>query len=160
MSYLVVVEKAPDNYCAFVSDVPGAVEIGKTEDTLRSVSESISLHLEDMPLLAPRAKTRADAQTYVRDELGLPGLASEDKLHFVEPAPMNPVAAQVEAARNAANLTQAEFARRLGMARSNVSRLENPFYWGHSLKTLKRVADALEQKLQIELPRSWACVWG
>lgn len=46
MRYLVVVEKGPDNYSAYLPDIPGCVATGKTvEETLRLLSEALELHL-------------------------------------------------------------------------------------------------------------------
>ena len=63
---------------------------------------------------------------------------------------MNPVSLEIEQALSAAGLSQAELARRIGSSRSAVSRLINPFYWGHSLDVLRRVADALNAQLQVK----------
>jgi len=46
MRYLVVVEKGPDNYSAYLPDVPGCVATGKSvEETLQLLSEALELHL-------------------------------------------------------------------------------------------------------------------
>ena len=45
--YAVVIEKATDNYCAYVPDLPGCVATGKTrEETFQQISEAIAFHLE------------------------------------------------------------------------------------------------------------------
>ena len=54
-------------------------------------------------------------------------------------------------AMKAAGVSQAELARRLGTSRSAVNRLVNPFYRGHSVEMLRRVAGALEAELQVKL---------
>ena len=47
--YLVVIEKAKNNYSAFSPDVWGCVAAGKTvEDTLVQIKEALQLHLDSM----------------------------------------------------------------------------------------------------------------
>lgn len=46
LAYAVVIEKASDNYCAYVPDLPGCVATGKTrEETCQLISEVIAFHL-------------------------------------------------------------------------------------------------------------------
>lgn len=52
-------------------------------------------------------------------------------------------------ARIAADLTQADLARRIGTTQSVISRLEDADYRGHSLTILRRIADALGLKLEV-----------
>ncbi len=49
LAYAVVIEKATDNYCAYVPDLPGCVVTGKTrEETFQQISEAIVFHLEGL----------------------------------------------------------------------------------------------------------------
>ena len=50
LEYAVVIEKAIDNYCAYVlPDLPGCVATGKTrEETFQQISEAIVFHLEGL----------------------------------------------------------------------------------------------------------------
>jgi predicted RNase H-like HicB family nuclease len=51
MKYAVVLEKAANNYSAYVPDLPGCVSAGATpEETLRLIREAIEFHLEGMLL--------------------------------------------------------------------------------------------------------------
>ena len=52
-------------------------------------------------------------------------------------------------ARKAARLTQKQLADRLGTTQSVISRLESADYEGHSLEMLRRIAEALGQKLEL-----------
>ena len=54
----------------------------------------------------------------------------------------------VISARNAANLTQKQLAQRSGVSQANISKIENGNYHP-SLSTLKRIADALGQRLVV-----------
>lgn len=54
-------------------------------------------------------------------------------------------------ARQAASLTQKELADAIGVTESVISELEDADYEGDSLSMLRRIADALQLKLRIEL---------
>ena len=51
--------------------------------------------------------------------------------------------------RTHAGLTQRELADRVGTTASVISRLEDADYNGHSLSMLRRIADALDQRIEI-----------
>ena len=65
MEYPVVVEKGPNNYAAYVPDLPGCVATGRTRDEVsRNIREAIEFHLEGMredglPIPEPRATALA-----------------------------------------------------------------------------------------------------
>lgn len=47
--YAVVYEKAPNNWAAYVPDLPGCITTGRSlQDTKRNIREAIQLHLETM----------------------------------------------------------------------------------------------------------------
>ena len=47
LRYLVVIEKADNNYSAYAPDVPGCATTGKTiEETLRNMQEALELYFE------------------------------------------------------------------------------------------------------------------
>ncbi|MCI0365482.1 MAG: type II toxin-antitoxin system HicB family antitoxin [Phycisphaerales bacterium] len=49
MKYLVIIEKGPTSYGAFVPDLPGCVAAGRTSRQVRRlIKEAISLHIQDM----------------------------------------------------------------------------------------------------------------
>ncbi|MBM3329981.1 MAG: type II toxin-antitoxin system HicB family antitoxin [Calditrichaeota bacterium] len=49
MRYLIVIEKADGNYCAYSPDVPGCVAAGETPDeTAREMQEAIRFHQEGL----------------------------------------------------------------------------------------------------------------
>lgn len=52
-------------------------------------------------------------------------------------------------ARMRAGLTQQELADRVGMRQSAIARLEDADYDGHSLRTLQRIAAALDVSVQV-----------
>ncbi len=49
MRYAIVVEKAGNNYSAYVPDLPGCVATGDTvEETEREIREAIEFHIEGL----------------------------------------------------------------------------------------------------------------
>lgn len=49
MRYAIVVEKAANNYSAYVPDLPGCVATGHTiDETEREIREAIEFHIEGM----------------------------------------------------------------------------------------------------------------
>jgi ribosome-binding protein aMBF1 (putative translation factor) len=59
------------------------------------------------------------------------------------------VARQIMALRTAAGLTQRQLAKIVGTTASVICRLEDADYEGHSLAMLKRIANALRQRVEI-----------
>jgi len=59
------------------------------------------------------------------------------------------VARRIYALREEAGMTQAQLAKRIGTTPSVISRLENADYEGHSLSMLRRIAAALDQRVEI-----------
>jgi predicted RNase H-like HicB family nuclease len=49
MKYTVVFEEAPDNYAAYVPDLPGCVATGSTKaEVERNIRDAISFHVEGL----------------------------------------------------------------------------------------------------------------
>ncbi len=65
--YLIIIEKAEDNYCAFSPDLPGCVAAGDTpEETKQLMLEAIELHIKgltDDGLPIPRPQSIAEYVT-------------------------------------------------------------------------------------------------
>ena len=59
------------------------------------------------------------------------------------------IACRIYRLRKAAGLTQKELSARIGTTASVISRLENADYAGHSLGMLRRIAAALDKKVEI-----------
>ncbi len=48
-TYAVVFEETPNNYCAYVPDLPGCISTGKTWDEMQlMIREAIAFHIEGM----------------------------------------------------------------------------------------------------------------
>ena len=51
MKYTVIIEKAPNNYCAFSPDIPGCISVADTyEEMLLMIREAIEFHFEGIEL--------------------------------------------------------------------------------------------------------------
>lgn len=61
------------------------------------------------------------------------------------------VALKLASLRKASGLSQKELARRVGTSQQQISRLESPSYEGHSLSMLRRVAEVLGARIDIEI---------
>jgi len=61
------------------------------------------------------------------------------------------IAQQIYDLRQAAGLTQKQLAERIDTQPSVISRLEDADYDGHSLTMLKRIAEALDQRLEVRM---------
>jgi predicted RNase H-like HicB family nuclease len=49
LEYLIVIEKAGENFCAYSPDVMGCIATGDTiEETQRNMAEALEFHLESM----------------------------------------------------------------------------------------------------------------
>ena len=63
MKYAVVVEKATNNYSAYVPDLPGCVATGKTrEEVSHNIREAVAFHLDGLredgtPIPEPQTST-------------------------------------------------------------------------------------------------------
>jgi predicted RNase H-like HicB family nuclease len=62
MRYAIVIEKAENNYAAYVPDLPGCVTTGETvEETEQQIREAIEFHIrglreEGLPIPEPSSK--------------------------------------------------------------------------------------------------------
>lgn len=67
------------------------------------------------------------------------------------------VAEMILAAREKAGLTQTQLAKLVGTTQSVISRLEDADYDGHSLTMLRRIAEAMNHRIEVRLvAASWA----
>ena len=101
-----------------------------------------------MAKMEQRLDSREDALDLMDKRFGVRPQA--DALHeqFTEQAE---VAEMLFAARNAAGLTQKQLAKLAGTTQQVISQLENADYEGHSTSILRRIATALNSRLEIRL---------
>lgn len=144
--YLTIITSGERHWNALVPELSCIGTAPTRDDLIRQTREAIALALEDQPDIQPQLRERTDLDADL-----LADLDGSEEILLLSPAEMNPVSLEIEQALGMAGITQAELARRLGTSRSAVSRLVNPFYWGHSLDMLRRVAAALEAELEVRL---------
>ena len=64
MKYLVVIEKAENNYAAFIPDLPGCIATGATLSELhQNINDAVAMHLEGLRedgLPIPEPQTQAE----------------------------------------------------------------------------------------------------
>ena len=75
--------------------------------------------------------------------------SSEAKALYEEEAAKKELWLQLVEARQAAGLTQAELARRLGVSQAQVARIEKCGYDAYTLNTLRRYVQALGRTLEV-----------
>jgi predicted RNase H-like HicB family nuclease len=64
--FAVVIEKATNNYGAYVPDLPGCIATGQTvEETLQQIQEAIEFHLEGMGLHGERIPEPSSLCQYI-----------------------------------------------------------------------------------------------
>ena len=91
-------------------------------------------------------KRTSDALALVEELTG----KSQEMAALVEQEQANlDVAREIYELRIKAKLSQAELARKVGTTQSVISRLEDADYDGHSLAMLRRIASALEKRVEI-----------
>ncbi|MEX2316495.1 MAG: helix-turn-helix transcriptional regulator [Pirellulales bacterium] len=100
-----------------------------------------------------KSKTRAkrltrDALRILDKRFGVDPRAERWNDEFSEQAD---VAEALFAARTEAGLTQAQLAKRAGTTQQVVSQLEDADYQGHSLSMLRRIADALDSRVELRI---------
>jgi DNA-binding XRE family transcriptional regulator len=82
---------------------------------------------------------------YLEDQLKDPSFAER----FKSAGEAWDVALQIAALRQQAGLSQKDLAKLLKTSQQQISRLESPGYEGHSLSTLRRVAEVLHARVRI-----------
>ncbi len=97
--------------------------------------------------LAEENKTmkKTNFDLYLEEQLKDPVFAAR----FKQAGEAWDVALQIAALREQAGLSQRDLAKLLKTSQQQISRLESPEYEGHSLGTLRRVAEALHTKVRV-----------
>lgn len=146
MDYLYVIERAGRNLSAYAPDVPGLGVVGRDRAEIRRrMAEGLRVHLDGL-----REDGDPIPKPVTRNPKGLE-LQPGDVVDFVAPAEPDPVALEVARAIAESGLTHREVAERMGVPRPSVSRLADPFYDGHSLASLRRLANALGLQVDVGL---------
>jgi len=136
---LAVVSRTATGFSGGFPDVPGAIATGKDEaEVLRHLSEVLALQLLD-------GEPSSFTTTEVDD------LEEGETTYWIKPAPINPVSLEIAEAIARTGKSLRKLAPEIGINYAVLSRLQDPFYWGHSLASLRQLADGLGLNLQISL---------
>lgn len=141
--YLTIIEGNPsDGYSAHVPELNVIASADTLEEIRDLISEGIALYLDAAPdAPKPRARTLDDLKIDLTEFENPTG-------ELIAPAIMNPVSLEIDRAIQTRNISRRELARRLEVGNAAVQRMIDPFYWGHSMAVLRRVAAALEMHLE------------
>lgn len=88
---------------------------------------------------------KSNFDRYLEEQLRDPAFAAR----FERAGEAWDVALQIAALRRQAGLSQKDLAKLLKTSQQQVSRLESPGYEGHSLATLRRVAEVLHSRVRV-----------
>ena len=149
MKYPFVIEPAKRNLAASAVQFATLATADSRTKLGRLMAEQLALELHSY---AERNETPPAPLNDI--DIDLSNYEAGSMVVYVEPAPLNPVSLTLAAELERLGVKPSELARRLGTSRSVVSRLTNPFYWGHSVKTLNRVAEVLGTELRVSFGAS------
>jgi len=143
MPYLALYTPTATGFAALVPELDTVLATGRTlEELSTNLAEAVALHLHDEPgSPAPKARTAADLPAAILAPYDAPPLEL-----LVTPAPLNPVSLEIERLVEASPLSLRALAKEAGTSHSALIRMMNPFYWGHSLSTLRQLGEALGQE--------------
>ena len=151
MNYPFVIEPAASNLAASAVQFATLATADNRTKLGRLMAEQLALELRGY---AERNETPPTPLNEM--DIDLSDYEAGSMVVYVEPAPLNPVSLTLAAELERLGVKPSELAKRLGISRSVVSRLTNPFYWGHSVKTLNRVAEVLGAELRVSFGASKA----
>ena len=102
-------------------------------------------------------KTKSSSAVKIMHKRYIKG--SKKRLKYIEQESKRvEIAQQIYNLRKQAGLNQQEFADKVGMKQSVISRLENADYRGYKVNTLERIAQAMNQELHFHfVPENTPC---
>lgn len=147
--YHAVCRATSTGWSGFFPSLIGCVATGKDWDKLISnLSEALALHLmsmeEDGEKIPPSDKP---SDTYLNDKY------PESNVVAVRPSEINPLSLEIGRVIEETGKSLRELEKETGIGYTVLSRLQDPFYWGHSLKSIMTFADALHLKPQFKFLR-------
>jgi len=92
-------------------------------------------------------KEKTNFDLYLEDQLKNKDFAAR----FEKAGEAWDIALKLAALRKEAGLSQKELARKAGTSQQQISRLESPAYEGHSLSMLRKVTNALDATVHLEI---------
>ena len=95
----------------------------------------------------PKTKLHSEASQFLYDRYIAGSRRREQE--YQEEAVNAEIARKIFELRARAGLTQQQLAAKVGTSKSAISRLEDADYEGHSLTMLKRIAEALDKRVEV-----------
>lgn len=124
---------------------------GKTSEQVRErLQQGAALALHELaaqghPVPTPHFQALSDLPDELRADF------PDATVEMLDAAPINPLSLEIERAIEASGLTDSEVARRMNSSPAAVHRLQDYFYWGHSIASLRRLAEVLGLKVEVKL---------
>ncbi len=146
MKYLCLLNLETNGYSATVADFANNIiaSADTKEKIIQLTREALAIYLQEMnETPAPKHFKLEDVSQEILEDFDQP------EAILIEPMPMNPVSLEVERIIERSDLTLAVLAIRMGTSPAALVRMKNPFYWGQSLETLRKLADATNTKLEV-----------
>ena len=150
MNYLAFIEQDGDAWGGFIPELNASATGKSREQVCQRLAEGGALTVfyaaqEGTPAPLPSLQSAADLPKEDRE------LTQDMESVFMELAPINPVSLEIERAVKESGLSDSEIARRMGSSPAAVGRLQDAFYWGHSLTALRKLADVLGVRIELKL---------
>lgn len=144
--YFAVVEENERNWSGYFPDLPGAVATGESEEELEErLGEVLALHLLDMQEdLEEIPNPRSEKEIYLETNLPKPHIA------LIKAAEINPISLEIGRVIKQLGKPLRQLEKVSGISYSVLSRLQDPFYWGHSVKSLRAFGEAFGLQLQVK----------
>jgi hypothetical protein len=148
-AYPFAIVRVETGYSAGGLQFAATITASSKQKLIEQLSKVVALHVAQArvtqtALEPPRPVDELDLDDYRAEGL-------DPEIVYVRPSSVNDVSVAIARALHEDAVTPADLARRLGVARSVVSRLVDPLYFGHSTRTLRGVARALDRRLVIAL---------
>jgi antitoxin HicB len=151
--YLTLLVHDEDGYTVFVPELgpSGLGVVGFGDDPQEAethAAQSLALYLHENPKTpAPRFNSINDvAPAFMKPLEGL-----KVRTGWLEPAEMNPLSLQLDRLFQDTGLSVRKLAEKLETSPSGITRLRDPFYWGHSMSVIHRIGEVLKHRVQITL---------
>ena len=118
------------------------------DKAITQAQQSLAIYLRQMGYPAPHYIQLADVPKTVMANL----LAPPNKPEGIRltPAPMNPISLEIERIIERSDHSLRSLAQAIGTSPAALARLKDPFYWGHSIRSLRDVAQACNQQLEVK----------
>jgi antitoxin HicB len=150
MNYPFIIQKSKRNYAAVAEQFGILVTATTRGDLEQKMADSLADYLFEM-----RVDGKRIPKPVKHDDIDVSDFEGEwFEIVGVEPSTTNPLSLKLAKAVKESGLTQGEVAKRMGTTQSVVSRFVDPFYFGHTVKSLERFASVVGRELEINLPKA------